>query len=75
MTGVVVDLKMKNEDKAKALEAAIRQIEKALGKGPVMKLGQRESAVDVQASPNGSLGLDTSFGIGGFPKGRIIDIY
>ena len=75
MTGVVVDLKMKNEDKAKALEAAIGQIEKAFGKGSVMKLGQRESAVDVQAISTGSLGLDIGLGIGGFPKGRIIEIY
>ena len=75
MAGVVVDLKMKNEDKEKALEAAIGQIEKAFGKGSVMKLGQRESAVDVQAISTGSLGLDIGLGIGGFPKGRIIEIY
>ena len=75
MTGVVVDLKMKNEDKERALEAAIGQIEKAFGKGSVMKLGQRESAVDVQAISTGSLGLDIGLGIGGFPKGRIIEIY
>ena len=49
MTGVLVDMKMKSDDKNKALEAAIGQIEKAFGKGSVMKLGQRESAVDVQA--------------------------
>ena len=48
MAGVVVDMKMKSDDKNKALEAAIGQIEKAFGKGSVMKLGQRESAVDVQ---------------------------
>ena len=75
MAGVVVDLQMKNEDKAKALEAAIGQIEKAFGKGSVMKLGQRESAVDIQAISTGSLGLDIGLGIGGFPKGRIIEIY
>ena len=49
MAGVVVDMNMKCDDKNKALEAAIGQIEKAFGKGSVMKLGQRESAVDVQA--------------------------
>lgn len=75
MAGVVVDLKMKSDDKNKALEAAIGQIEKAFGKGSVMKLGQRESAVDVQAISTGSLGLDIGLGIGGFPKGRIVEIY
>ena len=75
MAGVVVDLQMKNDDKAKALEAAIGQIEKAFGKGSVMKLGQREAAADVQAISTGSLGLDIGLGIGGFPKGRIVEIY
>jgi recombination protein RecA len=75
MAGVVVDMKMKNDDKKKALEAAIGQIEKAFGKGSVMKLGQRESAVDVQAISTGSLGLDIGLGIGGFPKGRIVEVY
>ena len=75
MDGTVVDIKMKNDEKNKALEAAIGQIEKAFGKGSVMKLGQRESAVDVQAISTGSLGLDIGLGIGGFPKGRIIEIY
>jgi len=75
MTAQIVDLKMNNDDKNKALEAAIGQIEKAFGKGSVMKLGQRESVVDVQAISTGSLGLDIALGIGGFPKGRIIEIY
>ena len=75
MVGVVVDMKMKSDDKNKALEAAIGQIEKAFGKGSVMKLGQRESAVDVQAISTGSLGLDIGLGIGGFPKGRIVEVY
>ena len=68
MDGTVVDIKMKNDEKNKALEAAIGQIEKAFGKGSVMKLGQRESAVDVQAISTGSLGLDIGLGIGGFQK-------
>ena len=68
MSAQIVDLKMNNEDKNKALEAAIGQIEKAFGKGSVMKLGQRESVVDVQAISTGSLGLDIALGIGGFPK-------
>ena len=75
MAGIVVDIKMKSDDKNKALEAAIGQIEKAFGKGSVMKLGQRESAVDVQSISTGSLGLDIGLGIGGFPKGRIVEIY
>lgn len=75
MTAQIVDLKMNNDDKSKALEAAIGQIEKAFGKGSVMKLGQRESVVDVQAVSTGSLGLDIALGIGGFPKGRIIEVY
>ena len=75
MSAQIVDLKMNNEDKTKALDAAIGQIEKAFGKGSVMKLGQRESVVDVQAISTGSLGLDIALGIGGFPKGRIIEVY
>ena len=75
MAGIVVDMKMKSDDKNKALESAIGQIEKAFGKGSVMKLGQRESAVDVQSISTGSLGLDIGLGIGGFPKGRIVEIY
>ena len=75
MTAQIVDLKMNNEDKSKALDAAISQIEKAFGKGSVMKLGQRDSVVDVQAISTGSLGLDIALGIGGFPKGRIIEVY
>lgn len=75
MAGNVVELQMNTDDKNKALEAAIGQIEKAFGKGSVMKLGQRDSAVDVQAVSTGSLGLDIALGIGGFPKGRIIEVY
>jgi len=62
-------------DKQKALEAALGQIEKAFGKGSVMRLGQRESVSDVSAISTGSLGLDIALGIGGLPKGRIIEIY
>ena len=57
MAGIVVDMKMKSDDKNKALEAAIGQIEKAFGKGSVMKLGQRESAVDVQSISTDHLAL------------------
>lgn len=62
-------------DKQKALEAALGQIEKAFGKGSVMRLGQRESVADVSSISTGSLGLDIALGIGGLPKGRIIEIY
>ncbi len=63
-----------NMDKQKALEAAMAQIERAHGKGTVMKLGQRQ-AVETEVIPTGSLGLDIALGIGGLPKGRIIEIY
>lgn len=62
-------------DKQKALEAALGQIEKAFGKGSVMRLGQRDTVADVSAISTGSLGLDVALGIGGLPKGRIIEIY
>ena len=75
MTAELVEMRMKTEDRTKALDAAIGQIEKAFGKGSVMKLGQRDSVVDIQAISTGSLGLDIALGIGGFPKGRIIEIY
>ncbi|MBR0132070.1 MAG: recombinase RecA [Lachnospiraceae bacterium] len=66
---------MANEDKKKALEAALSQIEKSYGKGSVMKLGDGTRDSSVQAVPTGSLGLDIALGIGGFPKGRIVEIY
>ncbi|MEM9169845.1 MAG: recombinase RecA [Pseudomonadota bacterium] len=61
-------------DKSKALEAAISQIDKAFGKGSVMKLGDRD-VVDIESISTGSLGLDIALGIGGLPKGRIVEIY
>ena len=64
----------KNTDKQKAIEAALSQIDKAFGKGSVMKLGQRPS-MDIEAISTGSLGLDIALGIGGLPKGRIVEIY
>ena len=62
-------------DKSKALEAALGQIDRAFGKGSVMKLGQKDSSIEVEAISTGSLNLDIALGIGGFPKGRIIEIY
>jgi len=61
-------------DKQKALEAALGQIERAFGKGSVMKLGS-SSAIEVEAVSSGSIGLDIALGIGGLPKGRVIEIY
>ena len=62
-------------DKEKALDAALGQIERAFGKGSVMKLGQNDSAVDLESISTGSLSLDIALGIGGLPKGRIIEIF
>ena len=62
-------------DKHKALEAALSQIEKHFGKGSIMKLGQNDKAIDVEAISTGSLGLDIALGIGGLPRGRVIEIY
>ena len=75
MSAKVVDITMKKEDKLKALEAAIGQIEKSFGKGSVMKMGQNEVSDDIEAVSTGSLGLDIALGIGGLPKGRIVEIY
>ena len=63
------------EEKEKALEAAISQLEKDFGKGTVMKLGEAGANMNVEAVPTGSLSLDIALGVGGIPKGRIIEIY
>ncbi|MGB1006502.1 MAG: recombinase RecA, partial [Thalassobaculaceae bacterium] len=62
-------------DKTKAIEAAIGQIERAFGKGSVMKLGQRGANIEIEAISTGSIGLDIGLGIGGLPRGRIVEIY
>jgi recombination protein RecA len=62
-------------DKSKALEAALTQIERAHGKGSIMRLGQGQQVVETEAVSTGSLGLDIALGIGGLPRGRIIEIY
>jgi recombination protein RecA len=62
-------------DKEKALEAAISQIERSCGKGSIMRLGQNETVVEIEAIPTGSLGLDIALGIGGLPRGRVVEIY
>ena len=65
----------KNEDKKKALAAALGQIEKQFGKGSVMKMGDGSVINDIEAVSTGSLGLDIALGIGGLPRGRVIEIY
>ncbi|HET7717627.1 MAG TPA: recombinase RecA [Bauldia sp.] len=62
-------------DKSKALDAALSQIERAFGKGSIMRLGKNEAPVEVATVPTGSLGLDIALGIGGLPRGRIVEIY
>ncbi|MBO4775981.1 MAG: recombinase RecA [Lachnospiraceae bacterium] len=66
---------MEREDKIKALEAALTQIEKQYGKGAVMKLGDPASKMNVETIPTGSISLDIALGLGGIPKGRVIEIY
>src|SRR2546423_14033010 len=62
-------------DKQRALDAALGQIERAFGKGSIMKLGSREAASDIDVISTGSLGLDIALGIGGLPRGRGVEIY
>ncbi len=64
-----------NEDKLKALDQALIQIEKQFGKGSIMKLGDAAANMDVEVIPSGCLALDIALGVGGFPRGRIIEIY
>ena len=66
---------MAKEDKLKALDAAISSIERNFGKGAVMKLGDPSAAMNVETIPTGSLSLDIALGMGGVPKGRIVEIY
>src|SRR5579862_4326217 len=62
-------------DKNKALDAALSQIERAFGKGSIMRLGKNQQAVEIETIPSGSLGLDIALGVGGLPRGRVIEIY
>ncbi len=66
---------MAADDKLKALDAAISKLEKDFGKGTVMKLGDAKAKVSVETVPTGSLSLDLALGLGGVPKGRVIEIY
>ncbi len=65
----------KTDDKAKAIELAVDQIEKQFGKGSIMRLGEEGALAEIEAIPTGSLALDIALGIGGVPRGRIIEIY
>ena len=66
---------MNKDDKLKALDAAITQIEKSYGKGSVMKLGDSRANMNIETIPTGSLSLDIALGLGGVPKGRVVEIY
>ncbi|MDO8289018.1 MAG: recombinase RecA [Parvibaculum sp.] len=79
MSKNVVQLSDKSDkgdmDKQKALEAALSQIERSFGKGSIMRLGKNEQLVEIESISTGSLGLDIALGIGGLPRGRVIEIY
>src|SRR5215472_14029043 len=62
-------------ERKRALEAALSQIDRAFGKGAVMKLGDKGKVVEIESVPTGSLGLDLALGIGGLPKGRVVEIF
>ena len=62
-------------DQTKALDAALSQIERAFGKGSIMRLGKNQQAVEIETVSTGSLGLDIALGVGGLPRGRVIEIY
>jgi recombination protein RecA len=68
-------VKALNTEKAKALQAALAQIEKQFGKGSIMRLGEGEAIEDIQVVSTGSLGLDIALGVGGLPRGRVVEIY
>src|SRR3712207_16680 len=76
MTQAVLRLVGKDDaDKQRALEAALAQIDRAFGKGSVMKLGSKGKSVEIESVSTGSLGLDLALGIGGLPRGRVVEIY
>ena len=62
-------------DKTKALDAALSQIERSFGKGSIMRLGKNQKALEIETISTGSLGLDIALGVGGLPRGRVIEIY
>jgi recombination protein RecA len=71
----VAETEERQSSRSKAIDAALSQIEKQFGKGSIMKLGQKGAAVPVEAIPTGSISFDLALGIGGFPRGRVIEIY
>jgi recombination protein RecA len=77
ITEITMDAPVKalNTEKAKALQAALAQIEKQFGKGSIMRLGEGEVVEDIQVVSTGSLGLDIALGVGGLPRGRVVEIY
>jgi recombination protein RecA len=75
MAELATSLRRESGDRQRALDAAIGQIERAFGKGSVMRLGQRDQAVEIETVSTGSLGLDLALGVGGLPRGRIVEIY
>ena len=66
---------MSNDNKTRALESAVAQIEKQFGKGSIMKLGDTASNMNIETIPTGSISLDIALGLGGIPKGRVVEIY
>jgi recombination protein RecA len=73
--GQVVQLEGLAVDKTKALDAALSQIERAFGKGSIMRLGKSDKPIEIETISTGSLGLDIALGVGGLPRGRVIEIY
>ena len=71
----IEDIEQRQASRLKAIEAAVSQIEKQFGKGSVMKLGQKEAAIKVPAIPTGSIAFDLALGIGGFPRGRVVEVF
>ena len=71
----LISMTPKTGDRQKALDSALAQIERQFGKGSIMKLGDGNVAQEIEATPTGSIGLDIALGIGGLPKGRVIEIY
>ncbi|HOW90555.1 MAG TPA: DNA recombination/repair protein RecA, partial [Elusimicrobiales bacterium] len=66
---------MANDEKNKALEVALAQIEKSFGKEAIMKMGDRSARMKIEVIPTGALSLDLALGVGGLPRGRIMEIY
>ena len=75
MSEKIINIESRHMDKKKALESALGQIERNFGKGSIMRLGQNEAVATTEATSTGSLGLDIALGIGGLPKGRIVEVF